>query len=102
MAARSLRFEPADSIVFELAEGVDGADGGAAEGVLHVTNVSPPPTNGSAAGDGGAYVVLKVKTNAAERFLVQPHIALLRPGETKAITSACAVAGAGWCQFGAA
>ena len=32
--------------------------------------------------------VLKVKTNAAERYLVHPHILLLAPGETREISSA--------------
>jgi hypothetical protein len=82
MAARSLRFEPADRIVFDL---TGGHDSGTAEGVLHATNVSPQATNGSGE---GAYVVLKVLTNAKESFHVQPHLVLLRPGETKAVTCA--------------
>lgn len=73
----SLLFEPADSIHFHISERDDGGLG-AAEGALRVTNVAP----------GDAPVVLKVKTNAAERYLVHPHILMLGPGETKEISGA--------------
>lgn len=82
----TLVYEPADSILFDISEppaevGPDGAvasSSPSAEGVLRVTNP-----------DSSAYVVLKVKTNAAERYLVQPHIVMLQPGEVKNITSEC-------------
>lgn len=43
---------------------------------ITLTNMSSP----------AAHVVVKVKTSNAERFLVKPHIALLKPGEERTLT----------------
>ena len=75
-AAMSLAFSPHNVVVFDITEGSAAAPG-SAEGTLSVTNVAAPE----------AAVLLKVKTNAAERYLVHPHILLLAPGETRVITS---------------
>lgn len=75
----ALVFSPPATVSFDITGDAAGAPGlGSAEGSLTVTNVVAAPD---------AAVLLKVKTNAAERYLVHPHILLLAPGETRVITS---------------
>jgi hypothetical protein len=71
-SARSLAFGAA-AVSFDISE-AEGAGTGTAEGALSVTNTTETG------------VVLKVKTNAAERYLVHPHILLLAPGERRRVS----------------
>ena len=41
---------------------------------------------------GSVSLSAQVKTNAAERYSVRPHMALLSPGATKVVQCACCLA----------
>ena len=66
-ALAALSYAPASAIEFSIVDDT-------AKAVLNVTNAS-----------SDRHAVLKVKTNAADRYVVKPHVALLKPLETRAI-----------------
>ena len=76
----ALSFSPPSVVTFSTQRAAASAAGG------------PPPLPATvgrvqAHNTSDAYVVFKVKTHAAERYHVAPHIALLAPGDAREVVS---------------